>query len=263
MPASSMSTLAHDLEDAVIDAWPAAEYEDLDGWGLRASGGPTKRGNSVATLGAGKALTLPERIERAEAFYRARGLAPVFQVGPSATPAGLDAELAARGYRVIGEAVAAVADPSEVLARIPRTHETSLAGSPSDAWLAHAGHQSRFKDAFSVFTATLARLGTRCRFVSARAARGELVGSCLGIASEDRLGVYAMLTTPEQRRKGVGKSMLRALGECAVSERMRELYLLVEADNDHARALYAKAGFSEVFRYHYRVLEELGLGQTR
>lgn len=250
-----MTTLVHDLEDAVIDAWPAAEYEDLDGWGLRASGGPTKRGNSVATLGAGKTLSLPERIERAEAFYRARGLQPTFQVGPSATPAGLDAELAARGYRVEGESLAAVADPSEVLARIARLHETSLAGSPSDAWLQHAGHQSRFRDAFEVFSETLARLGTRCRFVSARDARGGLVGTCLGIASEDRLGVYSMLVSPEQRRKGVGRSLLRALAECALSERMRELYLLVEVDNQTARSLYTKAGFTEVFRYHYRRLD--------
>jgi GNAT superfamily N-acetyltransferase len=134
-------------------------------------------------------------------------------------------------------------------------HETSLATSPSDAWLQHAGHQSRFREAYAVFTETLERLGTRCRFVSARDRRGTLVGTCLGIASEDRLGVYGMLTSPEQRRKGIGRSLLRALAECAVSERMRELYLLVEMDNSAARTLYAQTGFDELFRYHYRILE--------
>jgi GNAT superfamily N-acetyltransferase len=249
-----MTTQPHELEDAVIDAWPPAEYEELDGWGLRASGGPTKRGNSVATLGAGSALSLHDRIARAEAFYRERELPAIFQVGPAATPAGLDAELEARGYRVVGAAVAAIADPSEVLARVARTqHETSLATSASEAWLAHAGHTSRFRDAYEVFTATLARLGTRCRFVSARNAKGTIVGTCLGITSEDRLGIYSMLTTPELRRKGVAKSLLRALAECALSERMRELYLLVEEENAVARAFYAQAGFQDLFRYHYRV----------
>jgi len=248
-------TTPHELEDAVIDAWPPAEYVDLDGWGLRASGGPTKRGNSVATLNAGKALSLDERIAGAEAFYRERGQPAIFQVGPAATPAGLDAELAARGYRVVGETFAAIADPSEVVARVSRTYETSLATSASDAWLSHAGHTSRFRDAYEVFTATLARLGTRCRFVSARSARGAIVGTCLGIASEDRLGIYAMLVVPELRRRGVGKSILRALAESALSERMRELYLLVEEDNSVARALYAQAGFQELFRYHYRISE--------
>lgn len=248
-----MTTEPHELEDAVIDAWPPAEYEELDGWGLRATGGPTKRGNSVATLGAGKALSLEERIARAEAFYRERELPPIFQVGPAATPVGLDAELAARGYRAVGETFAAIADPSEVLARTTRSYETSLSTSASEAWLSHAGHASRFADAYEVFTATLARLGTRCRFVSARNTRGVIVGTCLGIASEDRLGVYAMLVVPELRRKGVGKSILRGLAECALSERMRELYLLVEEENSVARALYAQAGFHDLFRYHYRV----------
>jgi GNAT superfamily N-acetyltransferase len=248
-----MTTEPHELEDAVIDAWPPAEYVELDGWGLRATGGPTKRGNSVATLGAGSALSLDERIARAEAFYRERSLPPIFQVGPAATPAGLDAELAARGYRAVGESFAATADPSEVAARVSRSYETSLATSASEAWLSHAGHSSRFQDAYEVFTATLARLGTRCRFVSARNAKGAIVGTCLGIASEDRLGIYSMLVVPELRRKGVGKSLLRALAECALSERMRELYLLVEAENSLARTLYAQAGFHELFRYHYRV----------
>lgn len=248
-----MSTAQHEIEDAVIDAWPPAEFEELDGWGLRASFGPTKRGNSVATLGAGHALALDERIARAEAFYRARKLPPIFQVGPAATPPGLDAELAARGYRVTGEAVAAIAEPSEVVARVVRTHETSLATSATEAWLSHAGHTSRFHDAYTVFTATLARLGTRCRFVSVRNTRDAVVGTCLGITSEDRLGIYGMLTTPEARRKGVAKSLLRALAEAALSERMRELYLLVECENTVARGFYAQAGFQELFRYHYRI----------
>jgi len=248
-----MTTLAQELEDAVIDAWPAAEYVDLDGWGLRASGGPTRRGNSVATLAAGKALSLEERIAQAEAFYQARNQPAIFQVGPCATPSGLDAALAEREYRVDGEAIAAVASPDELLSRLTRTYETSVSTRASDAWLEHAGRTGRFSESFKVFEDTLARLGTRCRFATVRDARGTVTGTCLGIASEDRLGVYNMLTTPAQRRKGVGKSLLRALAESAIAERMRELYLLVELENAAARALYAQSGFEDQYRYHYRV----------
>ena len=65
-------SLAGELERLVVDAWPAAETEELDGWLLRASGGPTHRGNSVATLAAGSALSLDQRIARAEQWYRER-----------------------------------------------------------------------------------------------------------------------------------------------------------------------------------------------
>jgi ribosomal protein S18 acetylase RimI-like enzyme len=246
-----------ELEDAVIDAWPAAEYVELDGWGLRASGGPTRRGNSVATLVVDKrlatALSLEERIAQAEAFYQARKQPVIFQVGPCATPSGLDAALEERGYRVDGEALVAVASPEELLSRLGRTYETSVATRASDAWLEHAGRTGRFSESFKVFEDTLTRLGTRSRFATVRDTRGAVTGTCLGIASEDRLGIYNMLTSPAQRRKGIGKALLRALTESATAERMRELYLLVELENQAARALYAQAGFVEQYRYHYRV----------
>src|SRR6188474_2078824 len=91
------------LERTVVEAWPAAETADLGGWLLRSSGGPTHRGNSVSTLGASGALSLGERVDQAEAWYRARGKRPLLQVGPCATPPLLEAELVARGYRPEGE----------------------------------------------------------------------------------------------------------------------------------------------------------------
>src|SRR6188768_1895074 len=107
-------SLAGELERLVVDAWPAAETEDLDGWLLRASGGPTQRGNSVATLDAGSALSLEERIARAEQWYRARERTAIIQIGPTAMPDGLDAALEQRGYRRHGDSVAAVAAPQVV-----------------------------------------------------------------------------------------------------------------------------------------------------
>ncbi len=247
-----MDKRVFDLEETVVDAWPASESEELDGWLLRASGGPTHRGNSVATLEATGAHTLAQRIELAEAFYEARGKQPMFQIGPCAQPAGLDQALAERGYESEGHALNATATPSDVLARLRRSLEASVTERPSAAWLELAGRSSRFAASYDVFIGFLARLGTRCRFASARDAQGRLVATCLGISSEDRLGVYAMLTLPEARRKGAASAMLRALAESALAEHMRELYLLVEVDNAAARALYAQAGFVDVYPYHYR-----------
>lgn len=242
-----------ELEEVIVDAWPALECEVLDGWLLRQSGGPTHRGNSVATLDAGRELELMERIERAEAFYRARGVRPMFQVGPCATPSGLDAALSERGYGIEGEAVCATSEPRDVLDRLPRGGETSVSGRASEAWLDLMRTQSRFRDSSDVFLGFLKRLGTRCRYATARDSKGRVVAGCFAISSEDRLGIYGMLTVPEARRRGAGAGLLRALAESAAAERMRELYLLVETDNVAARALYAKAGFVDAYTYHYRV----------
>jgi GNAT superfamily N-acetyltransferase len=256
--ATAMQPLLCELEEAIVDAWPAADTEELDGWLLRATGGPSRRANSVATLEAGRELTLAERIERAEAWYRSRNLPPMFQVGPCAAPPELDEELATRGYQTQGAAVAAVATPDELLATRDkrRVFEVSVSSARSEAWSALGVNAGRFAAHSDRLLGILRRLGTRCRYVLARDARGEPVGSCLAITSEDRLGIYAMYTAPQARRSGAARDMLHALAQQARAESMRELYLLVEVDNVPARTLYAQCGFQELYRYHYRVRAE-------
>jgi GNAT superfamily N-acetyltransferase len=251
-----MSKLLYELEDAVVDAWPAADTEELDGWLLRATSGPTHRGNSISTLNPGSQLELVERIERAERWYRARGLPPMFQVGPCVSPSDLDAVLEGRGYRKEGEAACAVASPVEVLAATKQGRfEASVAARASDSWRGLAVSASRFAACPEALLGVLSRLGTRCRYALARDAKGEPLACALGISSEDRLGVYAMLTLPVQRRKGASRALLHALAQSALAEGMSELYLLVELENVAARALYQASGFCDVYRYHYRVLD--------
>jgi GNAT superfamily N-acetyltransferase len=255
-----------ELEEAVVDAWPASDTLELDGWLLRASGGPTHRGNSVATLDGGSAESLDTRIAQAEAWYRERQLRPMFQLGPCAAPSGLDAALAERGYRQEGDAVAVVAEPTEVLARSRAARsslargnarfdlETSITAKATVAWSELSLGSSRFSATPDVFNGFIARLGSRCRFALVRDHQGQPMASCLAIASEDRLGIYAMFTLPERRRKGAGKALLHTLAESAVAHGVRELYLLVESDS-LARPLYAQVGFRDLYRYHYRVLD--------
>jgi ribosomal protein S18 acetylase RimI-like enzyme len=253
-----MQHLLRELEEAVVDAWPAAETADLDGWLLRATGGPSRRANSVAPLEAGRELTLAQRIDQVEAWYQSRNLPPMFQVGPCAAPAELDETLASRGYEMAGAALAAVADPDELLATRSkqRTFEVSVSPTRSDAWSALGLREGRFAADADALLGVLRRLGTRCRYVLARDARGEPAASCLAITSEDRLGIYHMYTAPHARRSGAARSMLQALAKHARAEQMRELYLLVDADNVAARALYAQCGFRELYQYHYRRLPE-------
>lgn len=251
-----MSSLLRELESVVVEAWPAAEVSELGGWLLRASGGPTHRGNSVATLSASGPAALAQRIEQAERWYRERGRWPMFQLGPCSVPAGLDAALAARGYVIEGAALCATAPVSEVLERsAPRggaALEARVTSSPSSAWLQLNASASRFAGALDGFLGFVTRLGSRCRFVSVHTEAGEPAAVALGISSPARLGVYAMLTAPTQRRRGAGRAALQALARSALEHAEDELYLLVESGNAPARGLYAGCGFRDVYGYHYR-----------
>jgi ribosomal protein S18 acetylase RimI-like enzyme len=186
----------------------------------------------------------------------------MFQLGPCAAPVGLDAALAARGYVVEGGALCAAAAAAEVLeSSAPRSAatelEASVTSSPSAEWLQVNATASRFAGAFAGFLGFVTRLGPRCRFVNVRTKAGEPAAVALGITSGNRLGVYAMLTAPAQRRQGAGRAALHALARSAAEHGQGELYLLVEGANVAARGLYAGCGFRDVYAYHYRAAPAL------
>jgi GNAT superfamily N-acetyltransferase len=247
-----------ELEMMVVDAWPAADTAALEGWLLRASGGPTHRGNSIATLTATGSLQLEERIDRAERWYRERGRAVMFQVGPCASPPGLDAALAARGYEVEGAASFAAAKTSEVLSRTARETSLEIAASvcvepsPGPAWLDINTKTSRFAAQFDAFLGFIARLGPRCHFVTVHTRDGNVAASALGISSGPWLGIYAMLTAPAFRRKGAARAALHALARRALDDGQPHVYLLFERANVAASSLYGQSGFRDVYQYHYR-----------
>lgn len=267
----AMLHLIRELEECVVDGWPAAETVEFDGWLLRATSGFTHRGNSVATVSPSliskpttsdvdDQVALALRIARVEAWYAGHGLSPMFQVGPASVPAELEQTLAERGYARTGEALLALATPDELLEVLTHKHafEVSIASSASPAWLELGAQEGRLAAYPAAYQGVLRRLGSRCRFVLARDAKGVPVASCLVVSGEERLAVHSMLTLPSARRRGAARAMLQALARTARGEAIRELYLLVETDNQPARTLYTKSGFRELYTYHYRVLTRDG-----
>jgi ribosomal protein S18 acetylase RimI-like enzyme len=82
---------------------------------------------------------------------------------------------------------------------------------------------------------------------------GAVGGAALAVADRGWVGLTAVHTLPEQRRRGVAQSLLRALAGWAARQRIERVYLQVERDNAPARRLYAGLGFTEAYRYHYRL----------
>jgi GNAT superfamily N-acetyltransferase len=239
------------LEEAVISGWPASETADLDGWLLRASGGPTHRGNSVSTLRAGT-MPMDVRIAVAERWYRERAQPILVQLGPYAMPPDLDSELAARGYRIGGAASAFTASARQLSERAQSSLQAETTSEATKAWLAIAADGSRFATSPASLLGVLARLGSRCVYVLARDA-GKPVAACLGVSSEEQSGVYLMLTLPSHRRRGAASALLGELARAAIARGHEQLYLLCERDNAPANALYASVGFEHRYDYHYRV----------
>ncbi len=227
------------------DAWPAPEAAECDGWILRAGRGGYNRVNSVWT--GPFAGDLPAAIERAEAFYRERRLQPRFQMLDIAGPAGLDAELAARGYRReldcsdMVKAVAGGAMPPDV----------SVADGPVAAWLDLYRAQQP-ADKAAELPLILAKLPERHGFILCRREGVPAGVALVGRAGEDA-AVDCVLTFPAFRRQGVALAIMRAAEAWAAAEGVRRLVLSVVDDNAGAVALYRGIGYRRLAAYHYRV----------
>jgi N-acetylglutamate synthase len=228
-----------------IDAWPALETADIDGWLWRSSGGGSKRANSVATV-AFTRRDLDAAIDGAERRYRQRGQVVRFQVEEISAPPELAARLAARGYTIeettlnMAKAVAPVgsADTS-----------CSSTGAPTLDWLAvylsAITPDRRFINEQIVHTVPRPRAFFLCRH------EGLPISSGLCVAAGPLAIVECMATAAGVRRSGGARRILGAIEAWAHQQGATTLFLQVVDINAPAVALYRQAGFAPVATTRY------------
>jgi N-acetylglutamate synthase len=258
------------LERAAAEHWQAADTAQLGSWLLRADGGFTGRANSALPLGD-PGLPLAGAVDEVGAWYRARGLPPMIVIpGPlgAVTPdvglAGdpLDALLAARGWWVRSAPVVVMAaDVGQVagLGQSPggqpgpgdsgAAPSVTFAARPDDAWLA----RYRYQGAELPARAVRLLLSAPWQAFASLAVDGETAAVGRVSVGAGWAGITAVEVDPRYRRRGLATLMTRALAGEAARQGARRVFLQVEEGNLAARALYARCGFTEVHRYHYRV----------
>jgi GNAT superfamily N-acetyltransferase len=241
---SSTPSRTDQLEAIAYEFWRPPEVEELDGWRLRFAHGITGRANSVWPNGDG-VLPLDEKIERAERWYRERGLAVLFQLTEAARPAGLEQALAARGYEQRNVPVSVeIAPLDEVIART--SGEAEVSEDFDDVWL----------DLWAGSRGFANRAAARALLLEGDAAFARIgdVAVGRGVAARGWLGITSMVTRPEARRRGHARAIVHALARWARDRGCTDAMLQVESTNEPARALYAAAGFVPHHEYHYRKL---------
>jgi ribosomal protein S18 acetylase RimI-like enzyme len=251
------------LDEIAANAIPAATVWHLDGWVLRHTPEvPMRRANSVLTLAAGTALDLDERLAIAERLYRDAGRPPRLAVGPHSAPDGLDDALAARDYAVEAPVDVCVATTAAVLATghalpaaVPAAGFDGATVErhpfPDERWLAawrDCDTSDRPVELYGdAYRALLRRVGPE---VLALAIPG--IGVALGVRERGWVGVFSMKTHPAHRRRGVAQALLRDLARWGEEGGADRMYLQVETDNDAARGLYERSGFTRHHGYWYR-----------
>lgn len=235
------------IERASLWAWPPRELFYVSGWLLRASGTTSRRLNSAQTLRFEAGADIGKAIRRAEAWYLERDLPPRFQLTDRAEPAGLAAELEARGYRRVAPTDVMwrrlenlrPADPSiDVETRVRQAVGNAL-------FDPHTSEQERAAR-IEVYERIKRPVGFAVRFFGEE----PVAAGCCVIDGEIAV-IHSMHTHYPFRRMGHGRAVLDRLLEWARAMDASTAVLQVQVDNEPARALYEQAGFERIYGYVY------------
>lgn len=243
------------VEAQAYDSWPAEESETLGAWRLRFNHGVTRRGNSVFAGGA-PGRSADDAVQYAERWYAARGRRAAFQLSPLSDPE-LDPLLEARGYRKQAPVRVWTARAEQAAVIEGREGvEVVCHQALDETWFELSGTRGRFsgKEA-AIYRTMLERVSPRACFALAYRL-GEPAAVGLGIQGRGLVGIFSMLTLPEHRGFGAGREILREIAHWSIIRGGSFLYLQVEEDNEAAQGLYRGAGFTSLYRYHYRVRNE-------
>jgi N-acetylglutamate synthase len=255
--------------------WQATEQADLGGWLLRAAGGFTGRANSALPLGE-PGMPTERAVDEVEAWYRRRGLKPMIVIATAlgADGSALDHLLAQRGWPrrpapalVMTASTDVVAGRRRPAAEPARTAEPApdagpprdpaeapdgelvFAAEPDEDWLAAYRYRGRRlpADALPVLLSAPVQVFASVRRDGRTVATGRLS------LADGWGGLTAIEVDPACRRAGLGSVVTAGLAAQAAARGAGRIFLQVEEDNTAARALYARCGFTDRHRYHYRI----------
>lgn len=236
-------------EAAGFRAWPAAAVHYDGTWLVRLTAGhPAKRLNSVNPLDPADIRNIPDRIARAARRFEAYGRPLTFRMSPLSGPM-IAAHLDRERWSVFAESMV-------------------MRLSLDDGLVDGAMDQIPLKDIGRFVTASMAVHGLDA---SLRPGLSEIIGaiqpeagmfvleqneqpvtSAICVHDNDLAGLFEIATTEAERGKGFGRRLILSALKWARLRGARQAWLQVEASNAEALRLYAKMGFKEVYRYHYR-----------
>jgi ribosomal protein S18 acetylase RimI-like enzyme len=236
------------IEEAALRAWPAAQQLLFDGWVARLSDGYTKRANSASLIYPTPNSIDETTIARIEQLYRSQTLPVIFRLLSFTTPPDLDHRLADRGYREADGTLVMTCDLTSDIPLDPAVRDLDV----EQGIDAHARMNNLSDAILPGHRRILERIPSGLSLVGLFDG-GELVACGLSVTDGELVGLFDIVTDPAHRRKGHGGRLVRGMLAQAAALGASSAYLQVVMTNNPAIALYESLGFSEAYRYAYRI----------
>lgn len=239
------------LEAAASAGWPPAETAREEGWLLRASGGHTRRVNSVQALVFASGADVGRAVDRVEAWYRTRALRPCFQVTDRASPADLDEALPGRGYvrispvAVLTRATAGMEAPRDARIDLDTRPTPRVMNAVCDPLWPPEQRRARAE--------LFARIRRPLAFATVLDGLHPVSGA-LCVVDREVAGLFTLRTTAAARGRGHARAVVQRLGAWASGMGATLLLQQIEEGNAPALGLAGSLGFERRYGYWYREL---------
>lgn len=238
------------IEELSLNHWPSLSTLFYDGWVLRLAEGYTKRANSISPLYA-STLDIDHKIEACEQIYAANQLSAVYKITPFVKPAHLDQMLEDKGHSLLDPTIVQTLNLEKL--KKPQIASVTITEDVNEAWIAHYCRLNLIDDRYkSIMKRMLSNIRTKKAFISLY--ENDRVIACgLGVIERNVIGLYDIVTDCKARNQGFGEQMILNLLQWGKENGAAHSYLAVVSNNAPALRLYAKLGYSEMYRYWYRV----------
>ncbi len=226
-------------------------HEPLGEWTLRAAGGFTRRANSCHAVGD-PGMPIRQAAEQIISFAVAHDIAPMAQVIEDSTE---QRALRGLGWVTTDQPTAVlVSRLADALADWPLKPAVEISERLGPDWM-EAYQQSRPNSADAAIVRMILE-GSHPRAFASVVGHGpddhsELVAIARGHRTKDWLGLAAIWTRPDHRRRGLATAIMAALGHWAARQGARYVYTQVGIANESALAAYTRLGLVHHHRYVY------------
>jgi GNAT superfamily N-acetyltransferase len=241
--------LCWQVEEACQLAWPARHTQRFNGYVLaHTAPNTTRRANSVNPLN-GPRLAMTETVTILENIFDHFGQSYCFRVPEIADE--IDPILTGLGYQFEGGTLTFLRESLEDVGAEPQV--TITPQSAPSAWLdfyfSQTDDNAAQRQTFTDILATIA-------FPHAYAyleIKGQVGAIAYAVNINGIAIIEAVLTHPDMRNQGLARQIVSALLNWSNQAGADRAALQVVEQNDPARHLYQKLGFTtELYRYHYR-----------
>ncbi|MDF2901044.1 MAG: GCN5-related N-acetyltransferase [Phenylobacterium sp.] len=235
------------IERATVAAVAPREVLEIGGWLVAIDPGTIRRAGSAVPLNHDLACD-GSVLDRIEAAYSERGLAPAFRIADAPGLQSVRDELTRRAYGLEQPTLVKIGSPIGMIAAA-RGEAASTADAPAANWA-------------SVFTSEGFDPADGANRVAALTRSPDAVYA--GISESERMlaagvaafghgwaSVHGMRTDQARRGEGLAGRVLSGLAGAAQLRGIDRVFLQVEEGNTGARSLYRRAGFTKAWRYFY------------